>query len=328
MPFWEEHKNILIVAGSFLGLLFLCWLVMLRGYAYEAAQRQEAYEKDFKGKIEKLCPETGQKVEILKIAFDKANQEIEAAIGMLGEQLRAKDMKVVELDENKKFLPRFNEPLIPEEETRRRQLFVRDQYKILKDYIVVEAETKRRIVVSDEARGLGMVLPDENLHSETVEQNKEWIRQMTAVYRAFDALMRVHEEEEKERGIKLQNVAEVVRIQPQPHIKTGTAAENFLIEYPVKLSVEITLRGLMKLLRLCSEPETFHIVRGMKILSDAQGRQSREMKRRISATQGERWYEHYYRVDLELASMALAAVEVIQEKPEVQPDKRPTVIPH
>ncbi len=312
MPFWEEHKKILIVTGGFLVMLFLLWLFMLRGYAYEADNYRKDYEKKIKAMRAKFCPDNGQRVEILKLAFTKANKELEKSLAKLGDKLALK----------------FKEPMIPRRQLSHRQLFVRNEYSKLKEYVIKQAESNRRIRLSENVDKLGMNIP--NQYSESLDQDIEWLRQMAVIRRMFDILMRVHEEKDVIRKGKVtRNLVEISLIRPLAPDKTGSDTEKFIMEYPVDLEVVITLRGLMRLLRLCSTAESFHIVRSLTIQSDPANRDSTREKRKVTPTLGEKWYVHHYRVNLTLAAMSMIK-EAEVEKPKNTTKAQPhaTIIPH
>ncbi len=312
MSLWEQHKQIFIVAGTFLAALFLIWLFVLRGYAHEVSSKRKAYEEELEDQREKLCPEEGPKVAILQTAYEKANQALTKELETLGEQLRFE----------------FEEPLIPEKEKRRRQLFVRDQLDKLKDYVALEVETKRqrRIELSEQASTLGFTMPNDL--NESQERDLIWLQQMAVVRRVVDTLMQVYEEKDEARGITIQHLLGILRIQPRPPVKTGTQREKFVMEYPVELELLITLRGLMKLLDLCSAEESFHIVQRLNVISKPESRVSKLAKRKLSATRGERWYTHYYRVELILAAMTLFEEEEVEDTEPQQSKPKPQIIPH
>ena len=145
MPFWEEHKKILIVGGGFLAMLFLLWLFVLRGYAHETQSYNTNYEKKIKAERAKFCPDNGQRVKILKLAFAKSNKKLEQSLTEVGNKLAFQ----------------FKAPMIPKRQISHRQLFVRNEYSKLKEYVIVQAVSNREIKLPKEAEQLGMNIPDQ-----------------------------------------------------------------------------------------------------------------------------------------------------------------------
>lgn len=305
MSFWETHRQTLGVIGGFAGLLFLLWLFFLRGYAYETRTRIEAFEKE-KETRERLCPEEGTQVRFLRLMYETSNRKLE--------QRRADLIERLNFD--------FSEAEIPKNEIRNRQIYVRKQLKTLRDYASVEVETNRRIEMSDAAAGLGFSIPPD--HSELRETDEMWLRQMVAVRRVIDRLLSVHEEPD---GTK--NILRIHSIRPETPV-TEDPPCGFIEEYPVFIELHMRLEGVMRLVQSCSRPGDWMVVRSFEIVSEPVDRETLHVDNKALAKKEdrekyERWYAHYYRVRLTLATPVLADPDKA-EKAKPESDKRGTVI--
>jgi len=293
MSFTERHRHLLFVLGAAAFLWFAVWLFFLRDYAREAERLAQEFETG-RAERERLCPaDTGRPVALLLTGFDTANRGLDTAFAALKERLHF----------------RFAEPILPESERGRPQMYARNRRDQLRDWLLREAETKRQIRVAPEAAGLGLVLPDEL--TETKEADEVWLRQMAVLQRAIELLLRISEEKDAQ-GERRRHLAAILAIRPLSPVRTGPAPA-FLEEYPAEIEALLTLRGVTRLLALCSAPETFHVVQNLEVL--ARERESAPMRREDAGAKViETWHDHFYRVRLRLAALTVVAEE--KKKPE------------
>lgn len=298
---WEQHKPLLAVIGGFFGLLLLLWLVFLRGNAYAVADHVDTFEGKASSR-EKLCPEQGTQIRFLTLMFENANDKLLARRSDLIQKLSYD----------------FSGAAIPPDELRNRQVYVRNKLYTLQQYAVRELETNRRIQISEDARGLGFDLPEE--YSEDLKQDEIWMRQMAAVRRVIDRMMQVHKEP---NGTT--NILRLESITPEEPV-TAEAPCRFIEEYPVTLVAWMRVRGIMNLVASCSRPGDWLVVRSMEVDSAPQQRLSLQLNDKEHAVSEKqekynRWYSHYYRVRLTLATPLLGDPEESDEEEKKKPTR-------
>ncbi len=305
MPFWERHRDAMIVLAAFFGLLFLLWIFFLRGYD---AGKIKA-DKDLKNLEKDISAFCGAGVEVTELQrrVTLANKQLEESIAELGELLYRK----------------FPDPLIPPDWAARPQQYTRIRLQDLKDYVSREAVTKRGLSLTDDALTLGFALPEES--TEKPEQDVVWLQQMDVIMRVLDLALSVTVGEQD-----TQDLLGITSVKALAPLATGARNELFMIEYPVELKLRITLAGLMKLLAKCSDKETFHVVQSLEILSSPENRVGRLYEKTVTDAEGKKqanWYSHYYSVSLRLAALTRSAKPEKKEQKQVRSEPA-RVIPH
>ncbi len=291
MNYWDLHRRILTVGAALLGLSFLLWLFYLRGLASASAQLDTDFKDSLTKEIDEYCAKTGWSVSELQSRLEKANAALTERLEKRKQELGFK----------------FSAPLIPEEQRARPQPYVRTQLRSLRDYLEVEAVSKRNIELGDNAHGLGFEIPD--IMEEDLERDEEWLRQMEVMRRFIDLLFSVHQP----AGERSWNIARITALRPLPPVLTGPEP-CFMREYPLEAELLITLRGLLDLLGRCSRPETFHVIQALEVESDPLRRCSQPFVYDDAAAKiRHRWHEHYLPVRIKLSALTLVEVSAEEQ---------------
>ncbi|MBN2711416.1 MAG: hypothetical protein JXR97_03145 [Planctomycetes bacterium] len=285
MSFWERHRDICVVIGAFLGLLFILWLFLMRGNASETASALADFKNNEKRR-ESFCPEQGTKVQVLEKVLETSNEKLSE---------RLKELKA-------KLNYDFSKALIPPDHMPNRQVYVRNQYDLLKQYFLQEMESKRDIKLDDKTLGLGMVIPEET--TEPLSRDELWMKQFVTLRRVMDLLLSIHEEQDGTR-----NILSITSIKPLAPMQ-GEEVQEFIREFPVEVELNIRMTGILSLLDKCSKSGDYFVLQALEIDSSPKGRQARKLNNKQYAEKNklkefESWYGHYHKVKLVLAAEML-----------------------
>ncbi len=292
MPFYERHRHLIMILGGFLLLLGALRLFLLGDYYETAVRMDREFDGEIQKRIEKLCNTSAPAlVDYLNRQYENANVELERRLEALEQQ------RHFEFASEKK-------PLIPE--SMHAPTYVRQQLRLARDDMDKKLGTFKRVQLGDEAKTLGMNLPEET--DETVKRDLEWMRQIIALRRFVDALLEVPEDPQDKPALLALHT-----IKPLDTVKTGTPP-TFMREYRVEAEITISLNGLMRLLQIFSRPKTFHVVQAVDVRSTPEVRLS-DQHQTVPPNRrtGKLWYSHYYRVRLRVATLTIMS-EKDQEK--------------
>lgn len=292
MSFSERHKDILMLLGGALALLFLVWLFYLRGNSARAEADDKKYQGEISGNISKYANKgKAAMVDKMHRDFSLADKNLEAAYEKM----------------QKRMLWRFPEKLIPDDAMP--QTYVRMRLRDERDYAARQLSTVKSIYLNTQAQLLGMELPTDVQEERSVDE--AWMRQIIVLRRFIDVLLALPEEKPGE-----QPVLAIHELRPLRPLNTGTPPE-FLREHPVEARLQMTLGGLSRLLAAFStDKDSMHAVRLLEISAAPEERQTR-FSRNEDRKKLERrtWFTHYYAVHLIVASVeALNDQEQAEQK--------------
>ena len=312
MPFSEKHRQILMVLGGGVMLLFLVWLFYLRGNANRTAREEANFNGEISKNIKKYADKNATAaVSELAEDYRKATKELQNKYQETGKKFLFPTLTAEQTAKQKDAVG-FPTPLIPAEVIP--QNHVRIRLRDERDYAARILGTTNRIAMSEQAQTLGMDLPAELQETELVDEN--WMRQIITLRRFVDCLQELKSEEH------LQAIDE---LRPLPAVTTGTPPE-FLREYPVEARLRLTHEGLTKLLAMFSQKKHAHGVRFLEISSAAPDRDSSihvikddKKQKRIFKP------HHYFSVHLVVATIEEITTDAEKSDSRPRPAEKPRI---
>lgn len=288
MPFWEEHKPLLMVVAGFLGLYFILYIFIIRSNSSAVESSIKEREKKLGKDIENFYGE-GVSLEYLEKEFSRVNKDMQKKLALLKEYTARP----------------FSAGLLPEDKIDRRQAFVREFLEKTQAAIRFSAGN-HRVRFAEEVFDLGIELPEQ--YSEDIEKDKVWLAQIENIRQALLLFLKIDEECGRFPGIR--KINSIVPLPPEiPHL-----TPSFIREHPFRITMMVNLDALIRIMHKISLKDNFYVLKDFSLSSYPEDR-SFIKKKGKPVSLGSKGYkvsvknEFYYSV-----TMVLSRIEINEEE--------------